>query len=110
MSLNFWKAAVERAVKTFAQALLALLGTGSVGVTHLDWGQYLSVAGTAALASVLTSVASLSTVGGVAPTLPAQPVLDTAPGVSFASTQARIDAIPDAPVVVTPVYESTPPV
>jgi hypothetical protein len=37
--------------------------TGSVGLTHLDWLAVLNVAGAAALASVLTSVTSLSNVG-----------------------------------------------
>lgn len=54
----FWLAAAERAVKTFAQALLALIGTDLVAVTALDWPQMLAVAATAALASLLTSVAS----------------------------------------------------
>lgn len=54
----FALAAAERAVKTFAQALLALIGTDLVAVTDLDWPQMLSVAGTAAVVSVLTSVVS----------------------------------------------------
>ena len=57
-TLAFWRATIERAVKTFAQALLALIGTGAVGVTSLNWPQLLSVSATAALLSVLTSVAS----------------------------------------------------
>jgi hypothetical protein len=57
----FLAAAVERAVKTFAQTLAALLaGTGS-GVLDVDWSGRLSVAGMAAVVSLLTSVAS----GGV---------------------------------------------
>lgn len=62
-TLAFWRATVERAVKTFAQALLALIGTGAVGVTALNWPQLLSVSATAALLSVLTSVASGATDG-----------------------------------------------
>lgn len=54
----FWKDAAERAVKTFAQTLVALLGAGAVDIIHIDWGARLSVAAGAALVSVLTSIAS----------------------------------------------------
>lgn len=55
---RFWVASAERAVKTFAQALVALIGTGAVNIISLDWTQMLGVAATAAVVSVLTSVAS----------------------------------------------------
>jgi hypothetical protein len=57
-TLTWLKDAVERAVKTFAQSLLATLTLGGVDVLHLDWGQTLAVGGTAAVISVLTSVVS----------------------------------------------------
>jgi len=53
----FWKAAAERAVKTFAQSLVALFIAG-VTILSIDWVQALAVSGTAALVSVLTSIAS----------------------------------------------------
>jgi hypothetical protein len=56
--LRFWKAAGERAVKTLAQTLIALIGTGMVGVMELDWLQMLSIAATATILSLLTSIAS----------------------------------------------------
>lgn len=49
--------AFERAAKTFAQALLAVL-VGNVTVISVNWSQALAVAGTAALVSVLTSLAT----------------------------------------------------
>lgn len=50
----------ERAVKTFAQALVAVLTVqGISGVLDVDWGRALSVAALAALVSVLSSLASL---------------------------------------------------
>jgi hypothetical protein len=52
----FWKDAAERAIRTFAQALLAMLGTDLVGITELDWPQLLAVGATAAVVSLLTSV------------------------------------------------------
>ncbi|WP_431784313.1 holin [Streptomyces chumphonensis] len=54
----FWKATTERAVRTFAQALLAVLGADGLGITDVDWGATLSVAGLAALAAVLTAIAT----------------------------------------------------
>lgn len=61
-------AALTRAVKTAAQTAVALIGTGSVGFTDLDWVQVASVAGVAAVVSLLTSVATdLPEVGGAQP-------------------------------------------
>lgn len=54
----FWVAAGERAVKTFAQSLVALFVAG-VTVLTIDWQQALAVSVTAAVVSVLTSVASV---------------------------------------------------
>ena len=53
---NFWLGATERAVKTFAQALLAGLVVGQT-LAATDWATLVSVATVAALASVLTSLA-----------------------------------------------------
>jgi hypothetical protein len=55
---RFWIAAAERAVKTFAQTLVALIGTGAVGIMDLDWMQMLGVSATATVLSILSSVAS----------------------------------------------------
>ena len=54
----FWVAAGERAVKTFAQSLVALFAAG-VTILNIDWQQGLAVAATAAVVSLLTSVASV---------------------------------------------------
>lgn len=54
----FWIAAGERAVKTFAQSLVALFAAG-VTILNIDWQQGLAVAATAAVVSLLTSVASV---------------------------------------------------
>jgi hypothetical protein len=55
---NFWSYAGERAIKTFAQAAIAYLGTGSVGLLSIDFVTLASLAGGAALLSLLTSVVS----------------------------------------------------
>ncbi len=54
----FWKATAERAVKSFAQSLLALLSAGSIGLLQVDWVTTLSTAGMATVLSVLSSVGS----------------------------------------------------
>lgn len=60
----FWRAVAERAIKTWAQALLAALtlSSSSVNVLHINWGDDLGLAFGAALFSVLTSLASISTI------------------------------------------------
>ena len=55
---RFWMATAERAIKTLAQTLVALIGTTAVSIIDLDWAQMLGVAATATVLSVLTSIAS----------------------------------------------------
>jgi hypothetical protein len=57
-TLAFWKDAAERAVKTFAQSLLALLTVGAT-ITSIDWVSALEISATATVLSLLTSVVSL---------------------------------------------------
>jgi len=57
-TLAFWKAAAERAVKTFAQSLIAVGLTSATGILDVDWLGALSAAALAALLSLLSSVAS----------------------------------------------------
>ena len=55
----FWKDALERALKTVAQALLALLVVApNTSVIDFDWPVMLGTAATAGVVSVLTSVVS----------------------------------------------------
>lgn len=53
---TFWKQAIERAIKTAAQAASALLVGDGVGLLDIDWGAVASVTALAALASLLSSV------------------------------------------------------
>jgi len=55
-SLAFWNFAGERAIKTFAQAGLAFLGGGTVGLFSVDWIGFFSIAAGSALLSLLTSI------------------------------------------------------
>jgi hypothetical protein len=70
---KFLEATLERAVKTFVQTLLALLGTDAAGVLSVDLVAAAQVAGSAALLSVLTSFAS-SKVGVAGPSLAGESV------------------------------------
>jgi len=60
----FWKAAFERAVKTFAQTLASLIVADAASLLTADWVTYLSVSGMAAVVSLLTSVGSGAATGG----------------------------------------------
>lgn len=55
---RFWADAAERAVRTFAQALVAALTAGFVFTDGAAWGAALLTAAIAALVSLLTSVAA----------------------------------------------------
>ncbi|CAB5218011.1 Holin, r1t-type [uncultured Caudovirales phage] len=59
MSTSFWKAAVERALKSAAQAAILVVGAAQFDWLHADWKSLgLSVLAAAGL-SVLTSLASI---------------------------------------------------
>jgi len=57
-NLLFWQYAGERAIKTVAQAALAFLGTGTIGLFEIDWAGITSVSLGAGLLSILTSIIS----------------------------------------------------
>lgn len=56
----FWSYAGDRAIKTFAQTVIATIGTTAVGITQLDWLGIASVAATATVMSILTSIVATS--------------------------------------------------
>ena len=64
---NNWKAWIKaagiRAIKTFAQTATGMIGGELVGILDVDWVGVLSVAATAAVLSLLTSVAGLPELG-----------------------------------------------
>jgi hypothetical protein len=91
-SLVFWKAALGRAVWTFAQALGSLITLTGLTVVHIDWSTDLYVAGVAALLSVLKSVSSLYPI-----------VTDTSAPAPQAETPAQIaEAAPVADEAIFP--------
>lgn len=55
----FWYDTGERAIKTVAQTMVALLtADGVLGLFSVNWKEMLSVSGLAGLTSILTSIAS----------------------------------------------------
>lgn len=54
---NFWRAAVIRALRTFAQTLVAAIPVG-ISITQVGWPDVLGIAAMAAVLSVLTSLAT----------------------------------------------------
>lgn len=65
-TVTFWKAVAERAVFTFAETLLAVLGVGATDLLSVPWVSALSTAGLAALLSVLKSIVA-NKVGNAGP-------------------------------------------
>jgi len=57
MNKAFWKAALIRAARTFAQSLLAIWSTAAV-LAEVAWVEGLSAAAVAAILSLLTSIAT----------------------------------------------------
>jgi hypothetical protein len=99
----FWLATAERAVKTFAQAVLALFIGGATVIT-IDWQQVIALGGTAAVISILTSVISSQ----VGPEGSPSVVPDPQPPVVYVGQhEAPVDPAPVlepvAPVVEPPV-------
>jgi hypothetical protein len=59
MTRDFWLDAAERAIKTFAQTMIAFLGADAFNVIDADWTEALSIALGAVVLSVLTSLLSI---------------------------------------------------
>ena len=57
-SLEFWSYAGERAIKTVAQAALAFVGSGTIGLFAIDWVGLASVSLGAGFLSLVTSIAT----------------------------------------------------
>ena len=57
MTKTFWKAALIRALRTFAQAAIGYIGTG-VLLSEVRWWAVLSAGAMGAILSILTSIAT----------------------------------------------------
>ncbi|MCY0919596.1 MULTISPECIES: holin [unclassified Streptomyces] len=58
LTLLFWKATAERAVRTAAQGVLASITADQLGILDVNWGQAGSIGGLAAVLAVLTAIAT----------------------------------------------------
>lgn len=58
LTVAFWRATSERAIRTAAQTLVAALGLDTLGVLQANWSDGLSLAGGAAVLAVLTALAT----------------------------------------------------
>ena len=90
-STNFLVAVAERAIKTFAQTLLATIGADAAGVFTASTLDAVTVAAGAALISVLTSFASAST-GRTGPSLAGE---TTAPDLYITKSDSVKSAVRD---------------
>ena len=90
----FWAATGERAVKTFAQTLAALIGAGAISIVAIPWPDDFGIAATATLLSVLTSLVS-STVGNPGPSL----ATETLSAVPSPASKLLVAPFPEPPTV-----------
>lgn len=58
MNKEFWKAAVNRSIRTICQTAIAMIGTTAVGVSDVNWKVVLSASILAGLLSILNSIAT----------------------------------------------------
>lgn len=64
---DFWADTLERAIRTACQAALSAGVVGGVGLFQVDWLNVCGIALVAAIASVLTSVASSGKTDSISP-------------------------------------------
>lgn len=56
---EFWKASLVRGVRTFAEAMLAYIGTGALVLKDVDWLAALSAGAMGFVVAILLSLAGL---------------------------------------------------
>lgn len=59
MNRTWAKAAAVRALKTFCQGLVTLIGSDMINIIALDWPKMIGISATMAAVSILTSIAGL---------------------------------------------------
>lgn len=59
MTKQWAKAAGIRALKTFCQGLVTLIGSDMINIISLDWPKMIGISATMAAVSILTSIAGL---------------------------------------------------
>jgi hypothetical protein len=92
-SRAFLIATAERAVRSFAASLASLLTAGGTGILDTDWGDKFSVAGMAALVTVLLAIGGGTFGKGEGPSFIGEEKLATTPAAAHAVTPAPV-AVP----------------
>ena len=59
MSWAFWRAALIRAVRTFAESMIAYIGTGAIILSDVNWLAALSAGAFGAVIAILLALAGL---------------------------------------------------
>ena len=59
MTWKFWRAALIRAVRTFAEAMLAYIGTGALILSDVNWLAALSAGAFGFILAILLALAGL---------------------------------------------------
>lgn len=59
MTIEFWKAALIRAVRTFAEAMLAYIGTGAIVLGDVNWLAALSAGAFGFVCAILLALTGL---------------------------------------------------
>lgn len=57
-TLDFWKKVLVRAIRTFAESMLAYIGTGAIVLKDVDWLAALSAGGMGFVLAVLMAIAT----------------------------------------------------
>ena len=55
---DFWKCALIRALRSFCQSLVTLIGTDAVNIIDIDWLTIIGISATYWVMSILTSIAT----------------------------------------------------
>lgn len=99
----FWQRAGERALKSFAQSLVAVLTAEGLGLFEAAWPKAISTAGMVALLSVLTSLASSTIGAGDDPSAiaPAPKGVDTSPASTLKAPSSPAPAPASGAVAAT---------
>lgn len=106
-SIAWLKGMGERALKTFCQSLVGVIGV--VTVTHLNipWETDLAFAGLTTLASVLTSIGNADFTAGTAPVAPPVQGIPSATKTAPAVSPVVSTTVPPDVVVVPPASTPT---
>jgi len=67
LTRRFWLDALERAVKTFAQSLVAVATAATVADVGASWKTWIGTAALAAAISILTSIGSYAQKDSISP-------------------------------------------